>query len=155
MSAGCTAECFQAQKQRNRNIPNPSPFLHINLNKPYWANQSEAFYEPIISYLCLPGVSAQVCPSAALKVKTPSTPVSRPQPNPPSLFFSTASRCNHPGGQPTSTDASSNQASSHLDRLSTRLFGSIHGDLVRWLSGEYTNRSRNWTNIFTTLRNPP
>jgi hypothetical protein len=70
----CTAECFQTQKQRDRNIPNPSPFLHIDLNELYWANQSEAFYEPIVSYLLLPGVSSQVRPSTSLKAKTPSTP---------------------------------------------------------------------------------
>jgi hypothetical protein len=50
----------------------------------------------------------------------------------------------------------------HIDCRRTRLFSSalfrfdfLHGDLVRWLSGEYTNRSRNWTDTFTALRAPP
>ena len=41
----------------------------------------------------------------------------------------------------------------------TRLFGSallrfdfLYGDMVRWLSGEYTNRHRNWTETFHTLQ---
>ena len=49
-----------------------------------------------------------------------------------------------------------------IDRDRTRLFGSallrfdfIHGDLVRWLAGEYTNRHRNWTDTFHRLESPP
>jgi hypothetical protein len=30
-------------------------------------------------------------------------------------------------------------------------FNFHHGDLIRWLGGEYTNGTRNWTNIFHTL----
>ena len=47
-------------------------------------------------------------------------------------------------------------------RLCTRLFSSallrfdfIHGDLVRWLAGEYTNRHRDWTETFRRLQSPP
>ena len=49
-----------------------------------------------------------------------------------------------------------------IDRVRTRLFGSallrfdfVHGDLVRWLSGEYTNRHRDWTETFRRLQSPP
>jgi hypothetical protein len=44
----------------------------------------------------------------------------------------------------------------------TRLFGSallrfdfVYGDMTRWLSGEYTNRHRNWTNTFHNLQSLP
>ena len=50
----------------------------------------------------------------------------------------------------------------HIDQPRTRLFGSallrfdfIYGDLVRWLSGEYTNRSRDWQETFRSLQEPP
>ena len=46
-----------------------------------------------------------------------------------------------------------------IDKPQTRLFGStllrfdfIHGDMVRWLAGEYTNRHRNWTDTFQNLQ---
>ena len=49
-----------------------------------------------------------------------------------------------------------------IDRPRTRLFGSallrfdfIHGDMVRWLAGEYTNRHRDWTDTFHRLQDPP
>ena len=49
-----------------------------------------------------------------------------------------------------------------INRPRTRLFGSalmrfdfIHGDMVRWLSGEYTNRHRDWTDTFHRLQDPP
>ena len=49
----------------------------------------------------------------------------------------------------------------HIDRARTRLFGSAllrfdfnHGDLVRWLSGEYTNRFRDWPATFRQLQAP-
>ena len=48
-----------------------------------------------------------------------------------------------------------------IDRPRTRLFGSallrfdfLHGDLVRWLAGEYTNRHRDWTDTFRRLQSP-
>ena len=50
---------------------------------------------------------------------------------------------------------------SSIDQPRTRLFGSvllrfdfIYGDMVRWLSGEYTNRHRNWTDTFQNLQQP-
>ena len=49
-----------------------------------------------------------------------------------------------------------------IDRARTRLFGSalmrfdfIHGDMVRWLAGEYTNRHRDWPATFNSLQSPP
>jgi hypothetical protein len=48
-----------------------------------------------------------------------------------------------------------------IDRPRTRLFASalmrfdfIHGDMVRWLAGEYTNRHRNWPETFHRLQKP-
>jgi hypothetical protein len=48
-----------------------------------------------------------------------------------------------------------------IDQERTRLFGSallrfdfLHGDMVRWLSGEYTNRHRNWNSTFQQLQAP-
>jgi len=34
-------------------------------------------------------------------------------------------------------------------------FNFVYGDLIRWLSGEYTNRTSDWEQVFTELRKPP
>jgi plasmid stabilization system protein ParE len=34
-------------------------------------------------------------------------------------------------------------------------FDFIHGDMVSWLAGEYTNRHRDWTDTFQRLQTPP
>jgi hypothetical protein len=50
----------------------------------------------------------------------------------------------------------------NLDPLQARLYGAallrfnfVYGDFIRWLSGEYTNRKRDWESIFNTIRNRP
>jgi hypothetical protein len=75
----CTAECLRGQSKRKQNSrfkrnDNASPFLHMDLNLPFFANQPESYWEPVVSWLRLPGVSAAVLPSQYLKAKTPSTP---------------------------------------------------------------------------------
>jgi hypothetical protein len=50
----------------------------------------------------------------------------------------------------------------NLDPLQARLYGAallrfnfVYGDFIRWLSGEYTNRKRDWESIFNTIHNRP
>jgi hypothetical protein len=73
------AQCLQNQKKRTRNPryqtpEGPPPFCHIDFTQPYYANQPEAFWAPVVTFLRLPGVSNSIRPSTFLKEKTPSTP---------------------------------------------------------------------------------
>jgi hypothetical protein len=73
------AQCLLNQTKRTRNpryqTPvGPPPFCHIDFNAPYYANQPEAVWDPLGTFLRLPGVSASIRPSNFLKAKTPSTP---------------------------------------------------------------------------------
>jgi hypothetical protein len=76
----CNIEgCIRKQKAGTRNPrhqnPNgPPPFCHVDLTQPYWANQPEAFWNPVVEWLRLPGVSNAIRPSEFLKRRTPSTP---------------------------------------------------------------------------------
>jgi hypothetical protein len=47
---------------------------------------------------------------------------------------------------------------SNLDPIQSRLYGAallrfnfVYGDLIRWLSGEYTNRHRDWAKVYNTF----
>ena len=73
------AQCLRNQTSRTRNPryqtpEGPPPFCHIDFNHPYYANQPEAFWAPVVTFLRLPGVAAAIRPSEFLKAKTPSTP---------------------------------------------------------------------------------
>ena len=73
------AQCLRNQKSCTRNpkyrTPDgPPPFCHVDFLQPYWANQPEIFWAPVVQFLRLPGVSASIRPSEFLKAKTPSTP---------------------------------------------------------------------------------
>ena len=78
----CTAECLRGQKDRKRQRVNRrsdhtqdiQPFCHVDLSKPYFANQPEAYWQSVVTWLRLPGVSASILPSQYLKAKTPFTP---------------------------------------------------------------------------------
>jgi hypothetical protein len=73
------AQCLRNQISRTRNPryqtpEGPPPFCHVDFNIPYYANQPEAFWAPVVTFLRLPGVAAAIRPSEFLKAKTPSTP---------------------------------------------------------------------------------
>jgi hypothetical protein len=73
----CTQECHQSQKKRNRNFRGngaPPPFAHVDLANPIWANQPESFWNPVVAWLRLPSIAAELRPSSFLRAKTPSTP---------------------------------------------------------------------------------
>jgi hypothetical protein len=51
---------------------------------------------------------------------------------------------------------------SQLDSAQAQLYGSallrfnfVYGDFIRWISGEYTNRHRDWAKVFNTLQGRP
>lgn len=73
------AQCLRNQTSRTRNPryqtpEGPPPLCHIDFEQPYYANQPESFWDPVVTFLRLPGVSAAIRPSEFLKAKTRSTP---------------------------------------------------------------------------------
>ena len=75
----CTSECLRGQSSRKKNSrfkrdDTASPFLHVDLNLPFFSEQPESYWATVVSWLRLPGVSAAILPSKFLKAKTPSTP---------------------------------------------------------------------------------
>jgi hypothetical protein len=67
------AACHAGQTRRVRkNAPAPTPFSHVDLALEPWASKPENFWEHIVAWLKLPGVSLSVRPSAFLKAKTGS-----------------------------------------------------------------------------------
>jgi hypothetical protein len=58
------------QASRYKREETPSPFLHVDLSLPFFANQPESYWEPVVSWLRLPGVSNAIHPSQFLKAKT-------------------------------------------------------------------------------------
>ena len=68
------AACHLGQSWRVRkNAPTPTPFSHVDLAIKPWATKPEAFWDPIVTWLKLPGVSLAVRPTAFLKAKTGAT----------------------------------------------------------------------------------
>jgi hypothetical protein len=68
------AACHSGQSRRVRkNAPTPTPFSHVDLAVEPWASKPESFWDPIVAWLKLPGVSLAVRPSAFLKAKTGAT----------------------------------------------------------------------------------
>jgi hypothetical protein len=74
----CTSDCLHGQTSRKKNqrfkpTEGPTPFLHVDLSLPFFANQPEKHWDAVVQWLQLPGVSTAVHPSRFLKSKTPST----------------------------------------------------------------------------------
>ena len=75
----CLATCGYKPKRRAgppRTTPPPSfmikTYLHVDLSLPIWRNKPETYWAEAVTYLKLPGMSANVRPSIFLKALTPS-----------------------------------------------------------------------------------
>jgi hypothetical protein len=60
------------KRVRRNSSSEPTPFSHVDLAVEPWASKPEAFWDQIVAWLKLPGVSLIVRPSAFLKAKTPA-----------------------------------------------------------------------------------
>jgi hypothetical protein len=56
-----------------------------------------------------------------------------------------------PPGKPQKLD----QRLSYLYGAALLRFNFVYGDMIRWLGGEYTNRNRDWQQIFTDIESSP
>ena len=66
----CQLESCLAKKRRNRG---DNQRLHIDLSQEPWRSKPEAYWQPVVAWLKLPGIDALIRPTAALKLATPST----------------------------------------------------------------------------------